>query len=127
MKAPHAEYPFKQWALPVLLKVKDSEILTYLLKQPSFMMTSQDFNSFVVYAQNENWLQGLKAFLSSRSVHFLFQSLLQYGEQKLFIQRALTSIMGIQDSKLKRVYHTAIVEEILTKRPYTKLLALMLL
>jgi hypothetical protein len=36
----HGEYPFRQWALPVLLKVKDVDSLSYLLKQPGFILST---------------------------------------------------------------------------------------
>lgn len=47
--ASYAEYPFKQWLLPIALKVKNPEILKYLMKQPGFYFTTQDMNSFVSY------------------------------------------------------------------------------
>lgn len=68
------EYPFKQWLLPVILKVKDTDSLTFLMKQPGFFFTSQDMNSFIKYAFGDNWLAGLKAFLVSKSAKFFFLS-----------------------------------------------------
>jgi hypothetical protein len=32
IRAPHGEYAFRQWVLPILLKVKDSDCLTFIMK-----------------------------------------------------------------------------------------------
>ena len=65
VKAEHGEYTFKSWMMPLLLKIKDIEALNVVVKQPGFVFSKVDLNSFVTYAFNDRWIQGLKAFLTS--------------------------------------------------------------
>jgi len=46
---------FKNLMFPLILKAKDNDILSFLLKQEGFFFTSYDFNSFVVQALFERW------------------------------------------------------------------------
>jgi hypothetical protein len=43
------------------------------------------------------------------------------------VKSALSSISQIQDAKARRAYQTTIVDEILTKHPFTKLLTTVML
>ena len=57
------EYPFNQWLLPICLKIKDLDTLTYILRQPGLYFTPQDMQSFITYAIEDQWIAGLKVFL----------------------------------------------------------------
>lgn len=110
-----------------MLKLQDADSLAYLLKQPGFVMTAQDFNSFISYAFQELWLNGVKTFLQSHAAHFYFQNAFHFDEQRIFIERVIKSIIEFQDIKQKRLFWHGVIEDILTRKPYVKHLALFLL
>jgi hypothetical protein len=83
-------------------------------------------NSFLSFAFDDQWLHGLKTFLSSPSAHFLFTSL-SFDEQSNLMTRMLRACSELEDSKVKRHFWQGIVEEVISKRPYAKHLALYML
>jgi hypothetical protein len=117
---------FSNLVLPLLLKTKDLEALNLVLRQDQFFLRGQDIYSFTVLAKRENWLAGLKAFLSSSTVAFFFTAL-PFGQQYEVVARLEEHALQITDLKQRKSYVTAIVEETLTKKPYAKHLALLLL
>jgi hypothetical protein len=66
---------FSSLVLPLILKTKDVEALSWILRQDEILLRGYDFYSFVMYAIRENWLQGLKIFLNSSSAVFYFTNL----------------------------------------------------
>ncbi len=81
-----AEYPFKNIILPILIKVKDVEALSFLTRQDGFVITQQDLISFISMALNEKWLAGAKTFLNSSTAAFYFTSL-TFEEERLSVER----------------------------------------
>lgn len=75
---------------------------------------------------NEKWLGGLKTFLSSPALHFVV-STLSFDEQKNLLERISKSIADIDDEKTRKNYTIAIVEDIFTKKPFTRLITILLL
>jgi hypothetical protein len=49
------DLPFKSILMPLILKGKDNDILSFLLKTDGFVFSSSDFNSFVAQAISERW------------------------------------------------------------------------
>jgi hypothetical protein len=72
-----------------------------------------------------NWVNGLKIFLSAPSVHFYFTTL-SFDEQKILVERVVKFIGDIDDVKTKKLFVAAIVEGVFTHRPYVKDLVLAL-
>ena len=126
VRAPHGEYPFKNLMMPVLLKIKDTDMLTFLLKQGGFVFGSGDLHSFVSYALNERWLQGLKVFLTALTTQFFF-SALPFNDQRILVERLISAVQDIEDAKVRKSCALALVEDILSKKPFTKHLTLALL
>ena len=87
------------------------------------MLTKQDFNSFVSQALYIKWLPGLRAFLASPAVHFFFTTM-TFEEQKIFVERVVNFIGGMDDLKNRKAFVTQIIEGIFTHRPYVKDLVL---
>ena len=121
------EYPFNQWVLPICLKIKDLDTLSFLLRQPGLHFSSQDLNSFITYAIEDQWITGLKTFMQSSAAHFVFAATLEHSEQSNLLSRILRACYEIEDAKIKKHFWTQIVEEVLTRRPYAKHLAMHLL
>lgn len=117
--------PFKQWMLPVLLKTRDLDSLTFLLKQPDCLLHPQDFTSFVLLAQP--WLPGMRAFLASKAAHFTFQTRMSHEEQLLFARRVLEEADTISDPRVKRTFQQTIIEDVLCKRPYARAVTMAIL
>lgn len=108
------------------MKIKDIDSLNFLLKQPGFVLTERDFRSFYQQAFNDKWLGGLKSFFSSPTAQFYFQTL-SPSEQKNTIVNIINSIYDVEDVKLRKNFAIGLTEDILTKKPYTKLLAMLML
>jgi len=117
--------PFKQWMLPVLLKTRDLESLTFLMKQPDCLLHPQDFTSFVLLASP--WLPGMRAFLASKAAHFTFQSRMSHEEQLLFARRVVEEAETIGDPRVKRTLQQTIIEDILCRRPYVRAVTIAIL
>lgn len=86
--------------------------------------------TFVSKAVSDKWAQGAKALLSSLPAFIAYQSQ-SYQSQHAFIVSDIDSVIktatAVEDPKLRRVTSIALVEDVLTKRPYSKVLALTLL
>jgi hypothetical protein len=119
------EFTYSNILLPLLVQSKDVDILGYVLKQTGLVITHQDFNSFVRQSLVENWTTGLRTFLHSNAVQFFFTSLL-WDEQRYAIDRIIRDIQAVGDEKHRQALQVNIVEETLTKRPYSKHLAILL-
>ena len=50
-----------------------------------------------------------------------------FDEQKILIERIIKSVEGIEDVKLRKNYSIGIVEDIITKKPYTKPITIVML
>ena len=50
-----------------------------------------------------------------------------FDEQKLLIEKIIKSVEGIEDVKVRKTYSIGLVEDILTKRPYTKPITIVML
>ena len=112
--------------MPLILKGKDNDILSFLLKTDGFVFTSSDFSSFISQAIYERWTQGLRTFLYSNAVQFFFSSL-TWEEQRSNIDYIIRAIFSIDEVNARNAYTTGIIEENLTKRPYVKHLTNILL
>jgi hypothetical protein len=55
--------------MPLIIKLRDLETLTYFAKQPTFYFTKKDFSSFFSQCVDEKWVQGLKTLLASPAAH----------------------------------------------------------
>jgi hypothetical protein len=108
------------------LQSKDLEALNFLTKQPSFSLKTKDLHNFTEQAITDKWHQGAKSLLSSLPAFLAYQGL-EYQAQHHSIDSIITLVQDIQDLKLRRVFSLALVEDVLTKRPYSKVLALTLL
>lgn len=101
--------------------------MAFLLKQPGFFFTAQDLNSFVSCAFETEWFAGLKALLTSPSAQFLFTASQTFEEQKAFVERIVRTVAVIPEVKLRKQCWAGVVEEVLTRRPFTKHMALYLM
>lgn len=116
----HGEFPFKNILLPILLKQKDVDALSFLShKTRDFVLTAQDLQSFVSLSLAENWTIGLKTFLLSETAHFYFNQL-GFDEQRLLIERVIKSIEDVEDAHHKRALQRDVIAECLSRRPYSK-------
>ena len=52
----HGEFPYKTLIMPILLKIKDNEALSFLTRQDGFVFTTSDLNSFITMALADKWL-----------------------------------------------------------------------
>jgi hypothetical protein len=88
------EYPFKQWLLPILLKLRDIEALTFLVNQPSFTLSYYGLNSFISYAltkQSDNtyyWQTGARILLESNAARFTYRALLNHEDRVKIIEKS---------------------------------------
>lgn len=57
--------------------------------------------------------------MASSTTHFVFTTL-RSDEQKIFIDSLVSSIVFLEDVKVRKNYSISVVEEILTKKPFTK-------
>jgi hypothetical protein len=112
--------------LPLLLLTKDLEALNYLTKQASLSLKTKDLHNFIEQAIRDKWVQGAKALLTSVPALLAYQAL-EYQGQHQFMEGIFTLVQSIEDLKLRRIYSLALVEDVLTKRPFSKVLALTLL
>jgi len=101
------------------------QALEYVLKQEGFVLTKQDFNSFVSQALYNRWVNGLKAFLASPAVHFFFTTL-TFDEQKIFVERVAKFIGDMDDAKSRKLFATSVIEGVFSHRPYVKDLVLVM-
>ena len=126
VRTEYAEHPFNTLIVPILLKIKDAELLTFLLKQEGFSFTTQDMNSFVEYAFNDRWLAGLKSFYTSPTTHHIF-SMMKVPDQRSFVEKTIRYIADLEDAKTRKTYSIGIFEETLTKQPYAEHVTMALL
>jgi hypothetical protein len=117
---------FTNLMFPLILRSKDNDILSFLLKQEGFFFHSYDFNSFVVQSLYEGWHIGLRTFLFSNAAQFNFSGL-PWEAQRAIVDRIFRVIGEMDEPKLRHSYVSSILEETITKRPYSKHLALLLL
>lgn len=57
----------------------------------------------------------------------VYQSLLHFDAQRDFVETVLKLIWGISDTKQFRQFSLSVIEEILPKKPFAKVLSLLLL
>ncbi len=124
MKGPLPEYvvpfdeeeaTFDNLIFPLLINNKSNDMLAYLLKQDGFIFTVQDMTAFAQLAIANNWIAGLKNILWSHAAHITFSSI-PFEKQTEFVD-FLT--LNREPSYIKQI-----VEETLSKRPYSKHLVL---
>ena len=108
------------------MQSKDLEALNYLTKQASFSLKMKDLHNFTEQAIRDKWAQGAKALLASVPAVLAYQAL-EYQGQHQFMEGIFRLVQDIEDLKLRRIYSLALVEDVLTKRPFSKVLALTLL
>jgi hypothetical protein len=77
--------------IPLILQGKDNDSLACTLKQEGFVLTPEDFRSFVAQTLYEGWIAGLRTFLFSSAAQFLFTSFL-WDEQRQLVDSILGSI-----------------------------------
>ena len=94
-------------------------MLAFLLKQDSFIFTARDLCSFVAMALARNWIAGLKNILWSTAAHITLQSQ-SFEQQTEFVASLLDKVDQEQHFK-------PLIEETLSKRPYSKHLILTLI
>ena len=82
--------------------------------------------SFVQWAIRDKWLQGAKSLLTSAATQVAFQST-SVRKQTIFLENVLKVVSEIEDLKQRRNFSITLVEDILTKRPFTKYVAFLLL
>lgn len=119
------DYVFKNLLLPILLKTEDLQSLDLVLRQDGFVLTKQDFNSFVSVAVIHRWFTGLKTFLSSNVAHFFFTTMTA-NEQRVFVERVV-KLTNTLDAKNKKIFAASILEGVFTHRPYARDLVVVML
>lgn len=92
---------FNSFALPILLKIKDNEALSFLCRQDGFVISQEDMVSFLRWALADRWLQGLKTFLLSYTAQFYFQSL-TFSQRRDLVAQIISQISSQSDIKTKR-------------------------
>lgn len=90
------EIQFNSIVLPILLKIRDIEALSFLSRQDGFVINQDDYVSFLRLALAERWIQGLKTFLLSHTSQFYFQSL-NFSQRRQLLQELVKSITSISD------------------------------
>jgi hypothetical protein len=58
-------FAFDQVLLPILIQTKDVELLNLVLAKDYFVISMQDFKSFVAMTISLKWTQGIISFLQS--------------------------------------------------------------
>lgn len=107
----------------LLAKVRDLDILTMITKHHSCILASiGDILSFVQLCIDEKWSQGAKVFLQSAATHVAL-ALSGVQGQITVVDEVIKAILAIDDVKLKRAFSLALVEDVLTKRPYVRTFA----
>jgi hypothetical protein len=81
-----SEYPFTHWLLPILLKLKDPELLHFIVRQPGYFLSHTDVHSFVGYALAEKWYKGLNVFIESPSVRWVAISGMGFETQRSLVE-----------------------------------------
>lgn len=106
--------------MPVLFKIKDADALHFLASRiKDFVITTTDLVSFITLSLNDKWLPGVKTFLQSETAQFYFQSL-SFDEQKLLVERIVKNINDIEDQYQRKQFIQNVINECLTRRPYSK-------
>jgi hypothetical protein len=117
---------FSNWLLPLLVKNKSHELLAAFVKRDDFVLQLKDLNSLVMYAIYEKQYLFVKTLFNSEAAQFLFTSI-DYDEQKEFVKFVLEQIRSFDNNKTVRLFESGLIEDCLAKRPYARILALVLL
>lgn len=56
VRTPKRDLIFKNIMIPLVLRSRDNDILTFLLKHEGFFFSTHDFNSFIIQALQDRWL-----------------------------------------------------------------------
>jgi hypothetical protein len=112
-------YHFTSMLIPILIAAKDTELLNILLKGDHILLSHPDCLSFINWSLRENWVQGLKVFLTSSSVHFYYQSFTHENQRELIHAIVNTVFYQTSDATIRKTQFHSLVEEQLTKRPYS--------
>ncbi|CDW87252.1 UNKNOWN [Stylonychia lemnae] len=116
---------FSSMLIPILIASKDTEILNILLKGDHILLSYQDCLSFINWSVRENFLLGLKIFLTSPSVHFYYQTFTHENQRELIHAILKAVLYQTENAELKKTQFHSLVEEQLTKRPYSQMLTLL--
>jgi len=109
---------FSNLAVPLLVESRDVTILSYLLKDDGFVLSSQDFSSFLSMAAKADWVEGINSFLWASNPQFVFRQL-AYDSQTEVLRNFVNCLTDSQKKK--------IVNHSLAIRPYCQHMVLLLL
>lgn len=61
------QFNFNNLIMPILVKLRDVNILAFLLKVNGFVFSSQDFLEFVKFAKATDWIEGINTIMWSNN------------------------------------------------------------